>query len=170
MGSRWSFFRRRLTPHLQTHRQTDRRTRSTASVLFPSATTSASIRKHSLAIGAALKLRLCLLIWRLDEMQMKRDPINGLLICLVRLYGEVSPAPFWMEPCLFWTHITHVTASLQRDPPHTHTHEHTHTPPPSSTNTQPSSLSFTPISSFACAHNLRHSAWDKKKNHMQGSQ
>ena len=26
-------------------------------------------------------------------MQMKLDPINGLLICLVRLYEEVTPAP-----------------------------------------------------------------------------
>lgn len=51
-------------------------------------------------------------------MQMKLDPINGLLICLVRLYEEVSPAP-WIEPCLFWTCITHVTASLQRHSKHT---------------------------------------------------
>lgn len=50
-------------------------------------------------------------------MQMKRDPINGHLICLVRLYEEVSPAPFWTGPCLFTTRITHVTGSLQRHPP-----------------------------------------------------
>lgn len=47
-------------------------------------------------------------------MLMKHEPINGLLICLVRLYEEVSPAP-WLEPCLFWTHT------------HTHTHSNTHT-------------------------------------------
>lgn len=90
-------------------------------------------------------------------MQMKCDPINGLLIRLVRLYEEVSPVP-WIEPCLFWTCLTHVTASLQ-----------SHPPSPNKL-TQMSSLNpcFTPISSIACVHNRRHSAWEK--NHMQGSQ
>lgn len=65
MGSQWSFFRRRLTPTSRhTDEQTDRQTRSTAPVLssaasaLPQPATSVSIRKHSLSIGAALKLRL----------------------------------------------------------------------------------------------------------------
>lgn len=40
-------------------------------------------------------------------MQMKRDPINGALLRLVRLWEEVSPAP-WSGPCLLWTSITHM--------------------------------------------------------------
>lgn len=62
-------------------------------------------------------------------MQMKHDPINSLLICLVKLYEKVSPAP-WIEPCLFWTCITHVTTSLQRYPipPAKHTHSLALTP------------------------------------------
>lgn len=90
-------------------------------------------------------------------MQMKRDPINGHLICLVRLYEEVSPAPFWTEPCLFWTRITHVTDSLQRHPP------------PSRQQTTPQTFEscLSPISSFACVHYLRHSGPEKKKSYAR---
>ncbi len=130
MGSQWSFFRRRLTPTSRhTDKQTDRQTRSTAPVLSSAAS---ALPQHLYPSGNTHFLLVqpsnydCLLIWRLDKMQMKRDPLNGLLICLVRLYEEVLPAP-WIEPCLFWTCITHVTALLQRQPSSVHTHTHTHT-------------------------------------------
>lgn len=120
MGSQWSFFRWRLTPHLQTYRQADR----PAAPLQSSPPLPLLCFTHNICIHQETLTFLlvqpsnydCLLIWRLDKMQMKRDPLNGLLFCLVRLCEEVSPAP-WTEPCLFWTCITHVTASLHTDPP-----------------------------------------------------
>lgn len=82
-------------------------------------------------------------------MQMKCDPLNSLLICLVRPYEEVSPAP-QTERCPFWTHITHVTASVHKP--------RTAPPPPKKkkkTHTQSFfNPCFTPSTNFSCIHNL----------------
>lgn len=80
-------------------------------------------------------------------MQMKPDPINDLLICLVRLWGRLSPAPPRVERRLLRPGITHATASLQRRPPPVEFLK----------------SCFTPISSVACVHILRH--WAQKNLH-----
>lgn len=120
MGSQWSFFRQRSTPTLQTYRQADRLTallQSSPRLPLFCFTRNICIHRETLTFLLVRPSNYdCLLIWRLDKMQMKHDPINGLLICLVRLYEEVSQA-HWTEPCLFWTCIPHVTASLHRAPP-----------------------------------------------------
>lgn len=88
-------------------------------------------------------------------MQMKRDPVNGLLICLVRLCEEVSPAP-QTERCPFWTHITHVTASLHSTPQ----------------NTPHTILSLTPTSvqRLFFMHSQSEANLGKKKNLTRGNQ
>lgn len=67
----------------------------------------------------------CLLIWGgRTKCKMKRDPVNGALLCLVRLWVEVFHPPTWSSPFLFWTLSIHNgTTSSPPSLSHADTHQ-----------------------------------------------
>lgn len=148
MGRHWSFPQTEVNPQLQTA--------STTSGLSPlpfsaAPTSSVFIRIDYFSIGAALKLRLPFDL-RMDKMQLKYDIINGLLICLIRRYEEVSLAP-GLSPAPSGL-ISHMRLPHFRSTPHPLTPASLSNPPP-----------------FPKFNNLRRSAWKncRKANNLNST-